>query len=177
MAVAGPIIMAVGLAMQAYSSYQQAQQQKAAGKAEQEAANYNAKILENEAVAKRQEASTNAEDIRSRNAAVLAEQRARFGASGLSTTSGTPLYVMADTAAKGELDALRILHAGELEATGLQSSAGMQRWQGEIARQTSKAKARTTLLTGAGKMLQSAGSMKFGGGAATQNFGQAYGDT
>lgn len=48
-----------------------------------------------------------AEDIRRRSRLLRGRQRAAFGKAGVSTTEGTPLEVLAATAAEAELEALR----------------------------------------------------------------------
>jgi hypothetical protein len=109
-------------AISAYSSYQQGQQAEKAGK-------YNAQVAENQAIMVRQAAGVREEQHRARVRALAGQQRAGVGASGVEE-AGSPLLVMADTLQQAELDAQRIRYGGEVSATGYESQARLQRYQG-----------------------------------------------
>jgi len=66
---------------------------------------------------------------------------------------GSPLLVMEDTAATGELDALTIRYGGDVAAARSRSSANLSRMQGRAAQVGSYFTAGSTLLSGASSAL------------------------
>ena len=126
-----PMAMAaVGTVMQAGAIRQQ-------GKAENAAAQFNAQSAEQEAAAK-------ADLIRSQAARQIGATRAQIGKSG-ATTAGTPLMVLAESAANAEIDALNATYTG-------QRQAALYRAGGANARSQSRTMAGTTLLSGMSKI-------------------------
>lgn len=107
-----------------------------AGKAAQGAANYNAPSAMIEA-----QSRENAQ--RAQAARQLGAIRAAIGKSG-ATSEGTPLLVLAESAANAEIDALNTQYTG-------QRQAGLYRAQGANARKASYIQAGTSLLSSAGK--------------------------
>lgn len=63
-----------------------------------------------------------------------ASQRARFGASGIEVNEGSPLNVLADIDAQGEVDAAGALHQGK-----------MQKMQWDVRKSSAKQQGRTAL--------------------------------
>lgn len=124
-----PYLAAAGTAVAAYGSIQQ-------GKAAQKAANYNAEsaILEGQS----RENAQRADSQRS-----LARIRANIGKSG-ATSAGTPLLVLAESAANAEIDALNTRFTAERQADVYRAGGANARRQGNIM-------AGTSLLQGAGK--------------------------
>jgi hypothetical protein len=108
------------------------------GKAAQSAANFNAQSSLIEAASKerlqRQQARRQIATIRS-----------SVGKSGV-TSSGTPLLVLAESAANAEIDALNTRFAGEREA-------GLYRAQGKNAMKAAKFRAGAQLLSGFGRIM------------------------
>lgn len=126
-----PMAMAaVGTVMQAGAIRQQ-------GKAENAAAQFNAQSAEQEAAAK-------ADLTRSQAARQIGATRAQIGKSG-ATTAGTPLMVLAESAANAEIDALNATYTG-------QRQAALYRAGGANARSQSRTMAGTTLLSGMSKI-------------------------
>lgn len=131
------------------------------GNAAKAAADYNAKVAQNNAVIARQnadlarsEADAEEQTVRRRTAGQLGTAGAAIGASGL-TSEGTPLDVLEETAALGELDALTVRWGGDLkarsfeqQATGYESSAVLERMQGRAAQRNAMFSAAGTLLSG-----------------------------
>jgi hypothetical protein len=107
-----------------------------AGKAAQGSANYNAQSAEMEAASR--EAAQ-----RSQAARQMGSMRAAIGKSG-ATSEGTPLMVLAESAANAEIDALNTRIMG-------QRQANLYRAQGANARKQSYIQAGTSLLSSAGK--------------------------
>jgi hypothetical protein len=106
------------------------------GKAAQSAAEYNARSAEIEA----QSRETAQRDQAARQMGAMRAQIAKSGA----TSEGTPLMVLAESAANAEIDALNTRQMGQRQAT-------LYRAQGANARKQSYIQAGTSLLSSAGK--------------------------
>lgn len=96
--------------------------------AEAKALNYNANIKETNARMVREQAEADALQIRRALNRTVGGQRAAYGASGVSTSSGSALDVLADTTAQGVLDIQRRKYAGEIEALGFENEARLDRY-------------------------------------------------
>jgi hypothetical protein len=81
-------------------------------------------------------------------AKAIGNERAAFGASGVSSTAGSALDVMMDSAANNARDALNIKHAGEMKALGYQNEAGLYRARAGMAQSEAELSAASTLLGG-----------------------------
>lgn len=95
--------------------------------------NTQAALAERQAVAARQDAARAATDQRRRTAAVLARQKVRYAKGGI-VLSGSPLDLLADAAAEGELAAQDALHQGEAAAADLRLRGDIARRRGRTAR-------------------------------------------
>lgn len=122
--------------------------------------NYNAQVAEQSAQSAIDKAQFDEEAQRRETKKKLSTQLALYGASGISPDTGSPLLVMEETASLGELDALAIRYAGDVEASRLRSVASGYRMQGEAetmkgesVRSASKWSAATSILGGATKMV------------------------
>ena len=113
------------------------------GQAAQDAANFNATVAQNNAVASRQAAAESARRERRLG-------RKRQGA--LRALDPDKLDLLEDSAIEEELAIQSILHAGELEAAGLSGAASLARARGSAARSASFISASSTLLTAGGKI-------------------------
>ena len=80
----------------------------------------------------------------------MSRQRALYGKSGVEI-EGSPLLVMEDTAAQGEMDALAIRWGGDVAAARARSEANLMKMQGRTAGRLGAIQAGTTLLSGAGQ--------------------------
>lgn len=132
------------------------------GNAAKAAGDYNAQVAENnKIVAERQAADALArgqiaeDEQRRKTMAIKGAQRAALGASGVALDSGSPLDILGDTAAFGELDALTIRSNAEREAYGyrvqgmnFEAEAGLARAQGKAAQTAGYVGAGGTLLSG-----------------------------
>jgi hypothetical protein len=141
MAAALPFVMAASAAVSAIGAIQQGQDAK-------KAANYNAAVAEQDAIAAQNKAKYDEGLHRERIKALLSKQRAIIGASG-ADMSGSPLLATIDTIEKGELDALAIRQGGEIESRRYKNQAASSRLEGKSASRASMYKAGSTLLSGA----------------------------
>lgn len=164
-------LTAVGTGFQVISAVAQGQSQASM-------AEYNAKVAEAQAAQVREAAAF--EERRSRDSArrFLSTQRALYGASGVTVEEGSPLLVMADTAAESELDALAIRYSGSVEAARAQSQAALDRMSAQTYRQAGYLDAGASLLTGASTLsryrLPSSSPKRATGGAGTSQTQLAY---
>lgn len=136
-------MMAAGTAVSAYGQYQ-------AGKARQQAANYNAAIAERNAEIAKDQADYEADRQASKLRRVVASQRVGYLANGV-TVSGSAMDLLSDTVVQGELDRLAILYGGEVEAVNQYAEAARERMAGAAARRAGTIGAFGTLLSGAGQ--------------------------
>jgi len=168
-------LMAVGTAMDAISSIREGQTMSAAAK-------YNAQVAEMEAgaiqasgqfeqTALEKQSAFERTSIAREKAKTLSTQRAAYAKSGVRIDVGSPLEVMADTAAQYELDlaANRYNLALGKERIKYETSVGVARSKSEQAYQSLMAKeykragywkAGSTLLTGAGSAMALGGMGK-----------------
>ena len=116
-----------GVGLSAYGRYQE-------GKAAKQAHDYNAKIAE-------QKADYEESQSRQRWKRLIGQQTALYAKAGVDISSGSPLLVLSQQAAEGELEALNIRYAGRNEAE-------LQKWYGKQAKKAGTIAAASTLLTG-----------------------------
>ena len=171
--VMGIISLAAGLA----GSMQSANAQRQAGEAQQEAANaearaydFNADISDSNARQTREKAAYEEGIQREEASKLLSEQRVRYAKSGVNIAEGSPLLVMADSAAKAEKDALAIRWGGNVAATGQENQSTLLRYYGQNARRTGQLQGKTantmanaTLLQGIGNAGMAYGQAKYKG--------------
>ena len=120
----------------------------AQGQAAEDAAKYNAKVNENNARSAEYQAQAEAQQVRRRNAAILGRQRAVLSKSGV-TLSGSAEDLMYDSAVQGELEALNVLYAGNVQSGYYQSRARLSRFEGANARTAGYYGAASSVLSGA----------------------------
>lgn len=135
--VAGTVISVIG-------ALNQGQQAK-------DAANYNAQVANNNAIAARQQAEANAAAQQRKARLQIGSMRAGYGAAGVGL-EGSPMDVLEQSAAMAELDRQNILYGGTLKAGGYQATAGLELMRGDAAETGSYFSAGSALLTGAAKM-------------------------
>jgi len=144
--VIGIISLVAGLAGSASAA--NAQQQ--AANAQAEANEYNAKILEENAAQAKQKAMWEEDASRDEARKLIAKQRAMYAKSGVDISEGSPLLIMADTAAQAEKDALAIRWQGDIDYTSGMNQAGLLRYYAKQGRKTGQTQSATTLLQGIG---------------------------
>lgn len=98
--------------MGVYGSIQSAKQQKEQGRYQSEVARQNAELAEENASAQRRQGYEAMVDQRRKAAHLIGQQRAVAGASGVAVDVGSNLDIQADTAAQGEMDALKMYQQG-----------------------------------------------------------------
>lgn len=131
-------------AMSAVASIKQGQAAKAA-------AQYNAQVGEQNATAAEQQAQSQA-FLHSRRASMEnGGLLANYGASGVVSGEGSPLEVLAQSAANAEWDRQTIVYNGRVRANSLRNQAGLDTAQGETAEQNGYMSAAGSLLQGAGQ--------------------------
>jgi hypothetical protein len=140
----------ISAAMSAVSAVSQAQQQKSAAK-------YNQKVAENQAIAARQQAASNAEMQRRSSAKKIGSMQAAYAASGVSL-EGSALDVLEESARNAELDRQNILYGGELRAMGSESTAALEKSRGDNAMSSGYLSAAGSLFKGASVAYGSAGA-------------------
>jgi len=159
MAFSAATWMAIGAATSvagtAFSAVSQIQQ----GKQQQKWSEYNAAIAERDAKAAKDAAEYEAGQTRRDTERILGRQRALYGKAGV-TMEGSPLELMSETAAEGELDALMVERTGILRGQRYGEEATLSRMKGAGARRAGYWGAGTTLLTGAGRAATGYGNYK-----------------
>ena len=130
-------------------------QKKSAGKLQQKLLNQSAKL-------ERGKAMLNEERVRRRNRRLLGDQVVGFASSGVRIDVGTPLDVMAESVADGELDALTVRAGGQIKARDLTIQGEFARKEGNQAFVSSLFGAGSTIL-GAGGKIAGAVLGSFGG--------------
>lgn len=122
----------------------------AAGENQKEMADYNAKVQENAAKDAEQRGAIAADEQRQKTRQMIARQNAGMSASGLDTSTGTPLDIQTQTAGMGELDALRIVNNAQRQAAGLQAQADLDVFKGNTAQTAGYFGATGSILGGLG---------------------------
>lgn len=142
-------------AVSAYASYQQ-------GQAISAGYNYNSQVANAQATIDTQQAEAQARADKQQTQRQLGQISADYAASGIDpSSSGTPLAVMSDQAAQGELTRQLDLYRGKIAALGAQTGAQSDQYQAAVARQAGTLRTGTTLLTGgitAGQLMSAPGN-------------------
>ena len=98
------------------------------------------------------EAAAQAAAIRRRQSRESSRLRARLSASGVDTSSGSPLLSLETISGDGELEALTAINQGAFRAESLEGDAQSSLLRGRAARQDSYFRTGSTLLTAARKV-------------------------
>jgi len=141
--MAGPLLAAGGL-LGAVGSIQK-------GNAANQASQFNAGVMENNANFASQQGAENQRRIRRSNAQFQGTQTASIGASGLQL-SGSALNVLSDSAIEGELMALDAKVSSENQAKGLRSQSSLERQRGKSARTAGFITAGSQILSAGAKL-------------------------
>lgn len=140
--------MTVGLALTAAGSAIDAFASVDEGNSKNEAAKLNAGMAIQNAIFSRQQAAEEERKFRVVARKHMGSMRAGLAASGLSSTEGSALDVLSESAATAELDALSIKHAGEMKAAGYMLDAARQQQLGQTASENGYMGAGVSLLGG-----------------------------
>lgn len=114
---------AIGGVVSGVSAYQQGKSQQAMYDYQSQVATNNAKIANNNAALERQEGIEESRLQRMKTIQAVGNQQAAMAANGLDITQGTPLDVIEDTSAMGELDALQVQYNSERKALAYEAQA------------------------------------------------------
>jgi hypothetical protein len=142
-------IMAVAAtaASTGYAAYSANEQ----GKAQQKLADYNAAVMEQDAMVAERDAHIAANEKRRDNERFLSRQRALYAKAGVVGTTGSPLLVQAETAGTLERGAMSIDVAGANQGLALRQQSVLERFAGASARRTGRMNAVGAGLSGAAK--------------------------
>jgi hypothetical protein len=97
----------------------------------------------------------------------ISKMIASYAKSGVVLDEGSPLLVMADSAAKAEKDALAIRWGGDVDYTQAINEANLMRFYGKNAAKTGRTQAGVTMLQGIGNA-----GMAYGQGKYTGTYGK-----
>lgn len=100
--------------------------QAAAAKSNAKAADWEAEAIQNQTLQAQA-------DERQRNKELLSKQTAAAAASGVATTSGSPLENALSSAFEGEMNVLKIGYGGKIQTAAQRYQAGLSRAQGSSA--------------------------------------------
>jgi hypothetical protein len=134
----GTIAGIAGARTQAAAAKFQGQVQAANFKAEAQAYKFNAKVAEQQARNTREVALAHAKDFRRAGSGALSSRRASMAASGVSTSSGSPLLIDEAIATEIEFGAQRILNEGEIVATRQKNEATLLKAQAKNAKRNAR---------------------------------------
>ena len=137
----------LGLASTAFSFFGQRQQARAA----EQAAEYNARVKENEAIREEQESREERRRIRMAGKKEIAKQRARIAKSG-TAFEGTPLLALAESATNIELGIADEARASGIRQSHLLGQAEIGRFEGAAKATGHRYKAGAHLLSGATRL-------------------------
>ena len=154
------IALGAGAGISAYGQYQQGQTAEAQGKAEQQIAEYNAKLKERQGKAEEERARADALRFEKEGEALLGTQQVGIAKGGVLSSVGTPALLLEETAKELEADRMAILKEGFLAGSFRESEAEGLRYEGRAA------KAR-------GKNLKT-GYTYAAGGSILSGFGKTY---
>ena len=111
-------------------------------------ARYNAAVARNQATAVRQRAAIEEARRRDLTRRTLGRDAARFLTGGVAV-EGSPLEVLGDTAAQGELDALTVRYGAVLDSQGAENRARLEDWHAQQAVRRGQQAVGTALLSAA----------------------------
>lgn len=149
MAAAPLIMMGVGAVTSAIGAISE-------GNAAADAAKHNSQMAAQNAIYAREQAAEEEQQVRIMGRKTLGSMRAAYGASGVSL-EGSPLDVLAESAATMERDALNVRRAGERRAQGFEAEASMENRKAGYAKTRGYLGAASNLLSGGGKALSRVG--------------------
>lgn len=132
------------------------------GKATQQAANYNAAMIEQESAIAKEAGRANAEAQRRRARAFMGTQRAAAGQAGAGLTGSVSDFLM-QSASEAELDALNIEYQTTMQGIGAANRAAITRLEGKQARRLGNLKA-------TGQIISAASGSYSGGSFNTKQF-------
>lgn len=147
----------------------EANQQRQAGRANQQIAENNARLDEVQAQDEANLGARESQQSAWRTRALIGQQKAAIAASGLDSELGTPFDIQTDAALFGGADKSAIQMDAARKAWGFQSSALNNRNQGALANWQGQASSKVTILRSIGGAMGAAGSAYANAGAASNS--------
>lgn len=148
--------MILGTLMSGIGAVAGAANQKAGYESQARAAEYNSTIAKQNSDIARSQTAGKEDLLRRKTAAILGEQRAAIGQSGLGL-SGSMLDIYDESETNAEMDALNIRYEGELAARGYGNTANLENYYGDNAKRNAKQSMTGGYLGMAGSLLSGAG--------------------
>jgi len=121
----GATAAVAGAGVSGYSAYQ-------SGKSQEAMADYNAKIAENEAIARQQAVEAESRQLAKKQRAMKAQQRVSVGMRG-GLQEGTDLLALAEQSEQMQLDQLELQRQQDIAGIRGASEAAMSRYKGSAA--------------------------------------------
>lgn len=131
-----------------YGAYQQGMFQEASGKWSREQADFNARMMNLQAVDAERRGEITARQVESKGRQTIGAQRAALAAQGVDVGTGSAADVQAETAFITSTDASTVRANSWREAWGLRTQASDTEFQGKMKEQEGKNQAGATFLTG-----------------------------
>lgn len=122
------------------------------GQAQSDAAEYSARVAENEAAAKADAGRAHAEKVRLAYREQRARARTALAGSGVEVDEGSAVLIDQDITRRGEQDALSAILSGDREAESSRQMAEQQRYAGRNARRAGQLGAVTSVLDGGARI-------------------------
>lgn len=164
--MADPVtLMLVGTAVSAVGSISQSQNAAAASRYNAQISERNALIQQQNATLARQQAVSQSEIQRRQAAKQMGAMRAGYANSGVAM-EGSPLDVLAASAASAELDTLNTIYNGELKARGFENDAQGLRESAAMDRKRAKNQITQGYMSAGASLLMGYGSAGMYGGAS-----------
>jgi hypothetical protein len=129
-------------------------------KIQRKIASYNAELSKRNAELALESSDKRAEDARERTQQIISSHRAALGASGLVTTSGSPMLAQLKQAELGEETAQDILLEGRMQAAGFSAQESLDRFTGEAARARGRSQRAQMLLSGISSGIGTAATLR-----------------
>lgn len=148
---------------QTVATIRQGRAAQAQAETESEIAAYNARLAERQAEEERIAAVEEAKRFAAEGEAMTARQRVLFAKARVEPSKGTPLSVVAKTAAELEADRLNILREGAISSAQRRAEASIYRLRGSAARARGKAAVRGSRLAAVGTILSTVGTAGLAG--------------
>ena len=170
--------MIAAMVLTAVGTIASANQQRAAGKAANQAAQFEALQMERQAGEARATSQRQAIEQRRKSDYMRSRAQALAASSGAGALDPTVVDIVSGIEGEGDLAARSVLYEGEVRATNRETAAAGRRFEGENAERAGKAAAAATMLKGAGSMFSMYGAGGFGaesGGSDPSGFGKDFG--
>jgi len=145
------LLLAASLGLGLASSIMNAKAKNDQGIHNQYIANFNARVLENDAKRARTAGNQRENDLRRAGAELRSTQKATFGAKGVDVKSGSAAAIQRDTSNLTNIDAMRIRTSVDSQVQSLNNKAKIVRSEGRASRRAGRAGAISSLLSGGTK--------------------------